>query len=105
MKKEEENWRVGSAGPAKVKTLSRKTWGALIVTLLLFMTLVLTSNREKSLTFDEAFHLTSGYTHWTYNDYRLTPDNGNLSKRWIALPLTVQDLDFPDHRHPEWLHS
>lgn len=80
-------------------------WIALCLSQVIFVTVVLTSNLEKSLTFDEAFHITSGHTHWTYNDYRLTPDNGNLAKRWIALPLVFQSLKFPDKDNIQWSQS
>lgn len=43
------------------------------------------------VTADETAHLTGGYSYWTFNDYRLQPENGNLPQRWGALPLLLQD--------------
>ena len=41
----------------------------------------------KSVTFDEMFHLTGGYSYWKFGDFRLHPENGNLPQRWAAIPL------------------
>jgi 4-amino-4-deoxy-L-arabinose transferase-like glycosyltransferase len=41
------------------------------------------------VTNDEPVHLTSGYSYWRFNDYRMQPENGNLPQRWAALPLLV----------------
>ncbi len=46
---------------------------------------------DLGVTTDETIHLTSGYSYWRHNDYRLQPENGNLPQRWAALPLLVQD--------------
>ncbi|MFH1982586.1 MAG: hypothetical protein ABIL58_12150 [Pseudomonadota bacterium] len=58
--------------------------------------LAVTSVFEKSNTYDELIHLTTGYSYWTRNDYRYQPENGNLPQRWAALPLLFMDLDFPE---------
>jgi len=36
---------------------------------------------HKSVTFDEIGHLAGGYAIWQKGDFRLVPDNGNLSQR------------------------
>jgi hypothetical protein len=48
------------------------------VTLVLLWIVMLASLRNKSLTYDELGNVTSGYTYWRFNDYRLDPENGNL---------------------------
>src|SRR6185295_19299666 len=69
-------------------------WAALVV-LALFYAALLLSLREKSATFDEPGHATAGYVYWKFGDYRIDPENGNLSKRWIALPLLFSGQRFP----------
>ncbi len=68
--------------------------------LLVFYVVLLGSLREKSATMDEPGHATAGYIYWKYGDYRVDPENGNLSKRWIALPYLFGDERFPEK---EWL--
>ena len=67
-----------------------------------FASVALASVREKSGTFDELFHITGGYSYWLKNDYRLHNTNGNLTQRWIALPLLAMNLNFPDTDSPIW---
>ena len=69
--------------------------GAAAVVLLLFYGTLLASLREKSPTFDEPGHATAGYTYWKFGDYRIDPENGNFSKRWIALPFLFGTPAFP----------
>jgi 4-amino-4-deoxy-L-arabinose transferase-like glycosyltransferase len=57
---------------------------------------------DKSPTFDEVTHLTGGYGIWLKDDYRLLPDNGNLSQRWGALPSLWRSDRFPDITQNEW---
>lgn len=59
----------------------------------------------KSATQDEPLHLTSGYTYWMFNDYRMQPENGNLPQRLAALPLLWMDLAFIDPDSPDWRHA
>ncbi len=54
----------------------------------------ITATEEKSPTFDEPAHLTAGYSYWLTNDFRLDPENGNLSQRWAALPLLLSRPKF-----------
>ena len=48
-----------------------------------------------SMAFDEPAHIVSGYTYWTFGDYRLHPENGNWPQRLMALPLLGMDLAPP----------
>ncbi len=62
-----------------------------------------------SKTYDEGIHLIGGFTFWTYQDFRLHPENGNLPQRWASLPMLLMDApDFPTDdrswRYPDgWL--
>jgi len=68
-----------------MKTLRRH--GFLIILLPVVWSLAVAATWDKSATFDEGIHLTSGYTYWATGDYRLHPENGMLPQRWAGLPL------------------
>ena len=70
--------------------------------LLAFYVVLLFGLREKSATFDEPGHAMAGYVYWKFGDYRFDPENGNLSKRWIALPFLFSDYRFPDTSAHGW---
>ncbi|MFX0140065.1 MAG: hypothetical protein ACFFDN_40860, partial [Candidatus Hodarchaeota archaeon] len=57
--------------------------------------------RWKSPTFDEAGHLSSGYSYLKTNDYRLNQNNPPFIKKWMALPLLFMNLNIPLD-HPSW---
>ncbi|HVT73985.1 MAG TPA: glycosyltransferase family 39 protein [Lacunisphaera sp.] len=65
------------------------------ILLALHFTLAVGSKRHESTTADELIHVTAGYSYWKNNDYRLHPENGNLTQRWIALPLWLAGATFP----------
>ena len=73
----------------------------MVLLLLAHFALSVTSAREKSATSDEYTNQAAGYAIWKWNDFRLDPENGNLSHRLAALPLLVRDVEFP-HGTPEW---
>lgn len=74
--------------------------------LLGFWALAVASVRNKSNTFDELAHLTTGCSYWLFNDYRLNPENGNLPQRWCALPVVLSGVArLPDVDHPAWRDS
>lgn len=71
--------------------MSRAVVTALVCCLLaLHAWLALVATIDLGFTADETAHLTSGYSYWRFNDYRLQPENGNLPQRWAALPLLAQ---------------
>ncbi len=65
----------------------------------------ISSQVDKSSTFDEVAHLTAGYTYWLANDYRLHPENGVLPQRWAALPLSFGEYRLPSLDQPSWWKS
>jgi 4-amino-4-deoxy-L-arabinose transferase-like glycosyltransferase len=68
--------------------------------------LATSSLRDKSVAYDETAHLTAGYSYWKFNDYRLQPENGNLTQHWAALPLVLSsDIRFPTLDQPAWRSS
>lgn len=75
---------------------------AALLVLALFYGALLASLRDTSVTFDEPGHAAAGYVYWKYGDYRFDPENGNLSKRWIALPFLFRSDAFPPLSHPSW---
>jgi hypothetical protein len=65
--------------------------------------LAVTATIDKSPTFDEPTHLTSGYSYWLRNDFRFDPENGNLSQRWAALPLLITQPKFLSPENASWV--
>lgn len=98
--------------PSAAATAAGERWlarltnpGAALLVLALFYAALLGSLWDKSATFDEPGHATAGYVYWKYGDYRLDPENGNLSKRWIALPYLFRSDTFLAVDSAVWLHG
>lgn len=87
--------------------LRRIVLGITVAVLLLAHWLLATgSAARKSMAFDEIHHLTAGYSYWKLDDYRLHTCNGNLSQRWLTIPLALSaDLQFPTLQQPFWERS
>lgn len=79
-------------------------WQLLVVAAILvgYFLLAVSATRNKSATFDEPYHLTSGYAIWHFGDFRLQPQNGNLPQRLAALPLMFGDWSFPSFDQQAW---
>ncbi len=74
---------------------------ALVLFVMVFVSLCVTSYTRKSATVDEPMNLTGGYVALKLGDYRVTPQNEYLTRLWCALPLLAMDgikLD-SDSRH------
>src|SRR5438034_196674 len=71
-------WRSFQIAPSRLPT----GWGAAVALVLLWWVMAVSSVGQKSTTFDELAHLTAGYSYWLTGDFRLQPENGNLSQRW-----------------------
>jgi hypothetical protein len=56
---------------------------------LLHAILAVTATGEKCMTSDEIAHLDAGHAYNTLGDFRLQPENGNLSQRLAALPMKL----------------
>lgn len=76
-------------------------WAAAVL-LALFYAALFASLRDKSATFDEPGHAAAGFVYWKFNDYRLDPENGNLPKRWFALPFLFRADQPPDLNARAW---
>src|SRR5947209_9818330 len=73
---------------------ARVAWLIAIFIGVLHAFMAVTAVNTKSPTFDEPQHLTAGYSFWVTKDFRLDPENGNLSAMWAALPLLFDNLKF-----------
>jgi hypothetical protein len=83
--------------------VSRPFLITLAVLLALFHALfALTATTEKSTTADEIGHLTAGLAYNTRGDFRLQPENGNLTQRWEALPMTLAGIRLPATTASSW---
>jgi Dolichyl-phosphate-mannose-protein mannosyltransferase len=58
----------------------------------LFLLLAVSHARTTSATYDETDHLSAGYSHLRWHDYRLNPELPPLVKLWAALWLVRQDV-------------
>jgi len=58
--------------------------------------------RGKSTTADELAHVTGGYVFNRWHDYRMHPENGNLTQRLQALPALLGGYAFPGLDGPDW---
>lgn len=76
-----------------------------VLLVVLYWGMGVSSQADKSTTFDEIAHLTAGYTYWLTGDYRLHPENGILPQRWAALPLYVGEYRAPSLDQPSWWKS
>ncbi len=83
------------------KIVNQKSTTIVIILLSLLMIQCISSMRWKSPTFDEAGHLSSGYSYLKTNDYRLNQNNPPFIKKWMALPLLFMNLNIPLD-HPSW---
>src|ERR1700688_2458811 len=75
--------------PRMTSALPSRTTEAGIVFLFCctFAFLVIRFASVSSAAYDETTHLTSGYTYWKWDDYRLNPEHPPLVKKLAALPL------------------
>jgi 4-amino-4-deoxy-L-arabinose transferase-like glycosyltransferase len=65
----------------------------------------LTAVGRKSPTFDEGIHVTAGLSYWMANDYRLHPENGNWTQRWVAWPIWLGGYHLPRWEGCAWQQS
>lgn len=87
-----------SKAPAQARTRSRSgivRHAPAAVLLVAYWLLTVSAVRDKSTTFDELFHVTAGTSYWRCNDYRLQPENGNWTQRWVSLPVAFGDFHWP----------
>ncbi|MCC6581195.1 MAG: glycosyltransferase family 39 protein [Phycisphaeraceae bacterium] len=103
----------GSAGAAEtagadVTVVRAKGWNGWIGAVILavaHVAVALVSLSDQSPTFDEPFHLFSGYALLTQGNTRLMPENGWLPQVVCALPLLAMPVRLPPADHPTWQNS
>lgn len=76
-----------------------------ILLLALHAWLGLSASLEKSPTADEVAHLLAGQVYWEHGDYRLQPENGNLTQRWEGLPAALAGRTLPPAESEAWRNS
>jgi Dolichyl-phosphate-mannose-protein mannosyltransferase len=81
---------------------ARTGWLIAIFVAVLHALMAITVANTKSPTFDEPQHLIAGYSYWVRNDFRLDPENGNLTARWAALPLLFSHAKFISLDNRAW---
>jgi len=83
----------------------RVIWVAVAVLLALYAVMALTASTRKGLSFDEGEQLAIGYNFWRRHDFRMETANGDLVKRWAALPLLVSRPGLPGPESADWRHG
>lgn len=87
-----------SAPPLIPKPLFLALTAALLVTM---GALQIHTASLEAQTYDEAVHLTAGYSYWVTGDYRLNQEHPPLAKLLCAVPLLTMGLRF-DTTSPHW---
>jgi tetratricopeptide (TPR) repeat protein len=64
----------------------------LVLFIILFCFLTISSFLQKSPTVDEPVHLFAGYSYLKWSDFRANPEHPPLVKLWAALPLLAFDV-------------
>jgi tetratricopeptide (TPR) repeat protein len=76
--------------------------GVLVIFVVSFGLLTITSFQQKSPTVDEPVHLLSGYASLKWGDFRANPEHPPLAKALAAIPLLFFDIKDPRPSVPEW---
>ena len=71
----------------------RAAQAAVLLLLLLYVYQAVSATTQKSNTFDEAEHLTTGYLYWVPSGEKLNPGVGVFAQAWAALPLRFDHLN------------
>ena len=69
-----------------------KEYSILLLALLLFFTLSITSMMQESVTYDEAVHIGAGLSYWKTGDFRMNTEHPPLGKLIAAFPLWVSGV-------------
>ncbi|HVW19783.1 MAG TPA: glycosyltransferase family 39 protein [Opitutaceae bacterium] len=73
-----------------------------LLLLSLYGYLALSASSRKGLSFDEGEQIAVGYDIWVRHDFRMEGANGDLIKRWSALPLLLSRPRLPGAHDPSW---
>ncbi|MCK5162442.1 MAG: glycosyltransferase family 39 protein, partial [Desulfobacula sp.] len=65
----------------------------LVILMISFSILCFSAVMKKSITSDEAVHLTAGYEYIKYQDFRWNPEHPPLAKEIAAMPLLLMDIN------------
>jgi hypothetical protein len=76
---------------------SKSTFILVFILLAIFISQAILSMKIKSPTFDEPFHLISGYLAITKQSFKLGAEHPPLTKSLAALPLLFTDITLPDN--------
>ncbi|HVW22851.1 MAG TPA: glycosyltransferase family 39 protein [Opitutaceae bacterium] len=70
--------------------------------LLLYASTALLASRHKGPSYDEGEEIAMGYNIWLRHDFRMEAANGDLVKRWVALPYFWTQPGFPEIDSADW---
>jgi 4-amino-4-deoxy-L-arabinose transferase-like glycosyltransferase len=77
---------------------------AALAFVLVFSTMVISSHRDWSATWDEPTFLAAGYSYLKFGDYRLNPEHPPLAQMIMTLPL-LRERVTADRNNPFWQAS
>src|SRR6267378_3468630 len=85
----------GTADGTYFMSAEKIFWPATVFLLTILLALQGISILQESQTYDEAVHLTAGFSYLTTGDYRLNPEHPPFSKMLAALPLLFLNPRLP----------
>lgn len=85
---------------ASLSTMRRHPGRVAATILVLYWAMAVTASVNFCAAGDEPFHIAGGLAYWHYGQDELQPENGNLPKRWMTLPLLVSDVHWPAIHRP-----
>jgi hypothetical protein len=93
---------VAPASNSVVRFSPRIVWIAVAALLAIYAALALAASMGKGVSFDEAEQIAVGYDIWARHDFRMETANGDLVKRWAALPLLISRPTLPSTSDLRW---
>lgn len=77
-----------------------------VMLLFLFWGMAISASRMDSVSSDELYHITAGYSYWRTGEFRLQPENGMLPQLFAGAPMALTDRRFDFNRYEgEWSAS
>lgn len=73
-----------------------------VMLLAVFWGMGISASLEDSVTSDELFHITAGFSYWRTGSFRLQPENGLIPQLVAGLPLAMTDRGFDFQAQQEW---
>ncbi|MDX2111476.1 MAG: phospholipid carrier-dependent glycosyltransferase [Verrucomicrobiota bacterium] len=83
----------------------RAAWLLAVLVAMGFWVLALSAARQNGATYDEPAFIAAGYTHWAFNDHRMTAQNGPLPHLVEGFPVWLMKPKFVEQDSAIWQKS